>query len=350
VAQEPYVLFVATIESRKDHLFVLNAWLALLRKHGAALPRLLLVGRAGFGAEPALALLRRAPALEDRVIWLDDVDDGALAALYRGALFTIYHSQHEGWGLPVTEALAAGKAVIAPAHSGLLEAGQGLALHYPAGSEPAFAELVERLAFDPAARAEAEARIANGLRLRSWAEIAEELSALLAAAPSGPRAPLPAPPLGAVHALGSSLSPVPSPAVVWAEQLRAGPGWQAPEPWGCPTKPGRAVLRLALPPEATGPLRLHLALRGVTEPRRVALRAGRGPRVLLEVPAAARPVAVLDLPAATGQVEIVIEAEAGPEDTTTGIGVVAVMACAPEDVGARLGFLERLSFVWPETA
>jgi hypothetical protein len=32
---QPYIAFVATIESRKDHLFVLNAWLALLRRRGA---------------------------------------------------------------------------------------------------------------------------------------------------------------------------------------------------------------------------------------------------------------------------------------------------------------------------
>ena len=50
--------------------------------------------------------------------------------------------------------------------------------------------------------------------------------------------------------------------------------------------------------------------------------------------------------------DLAIEAAAPDqaEDTATGIGVVAVMACAPDDVGARLGFLERLSFVWPDLA
>jgi glycosyltransferase involved in cell wall biosynthesis len=355
LAAEPYILFVSTIESRKDHLFVLNAWLALLRRRGEAIPPLLLVGRAGFEAEPALALLRRAPALEGRVHWLDDVDDGTLAGLYRGALFTLYHSQHEGWGLPVTEALAAGKAVVAPGHSGLLEAGQGLALHFAPGSEPNFLALVERLLFEPGFRAAAEARVREGLRLRSWTEVAGDLLAQLSAAPPGPPAAPPAPPLGVVHRLAEIAAVRPDPAMAWAELLRSGTAWHAPEGWGCWTRPGRATLRLPLPEGVPGPLRLHLALRGAPAAREVTLRAGRGPRVALEVAPEARPVAVLDLPAPGALAEITIEAAGAPEEegaeaARLGIGVVALMACAPEDVAARLDFLERLSFVWPELA
>jgi glycosyltransferase involved in cell wall biosynthesis len=355
----PYILFVATIESRKDHLFVLNAWLELLRRHGDAVPPLVLAGRAGFNAEPALALLRRAPALDGRVLWLADLPDRALADLYRGALFTLYHSRHEGWGLPVTEALAAGKAVVAPAHSGLLEAGQGLALHHAPGSEPEFLALVERLLFEPGFREAAEARIAAGLRLRGWGDVAAELFDTLSAslsASGGPRAAPPAPPLGTVHRLAEIEAGCPEPAMAWAELLRAGSFWHAPEDWGCWTRPGRALLRLPLPltlaDGAAMPLRLHLALRGAAGPRRVTLRAGRGAREVLDVPPGARPVAILDLAAPGPVAEIAIEAEAGHDDAqpTTGIGVVALMACPPGDVEARLGFLERLSFAWPVRA
>jgi hypothetical protein len=49
-------------------------------------------------------------------------------------------------------------------------------------------------------------------------------------------------------------------------------------------------------------------------------------------------------------IEATVPAEAEDGAPGIGIGVVAVMACAPDDVGARLAFLERLSFVWPELA
>ncbi|WP_146217007.1 glycosyltransferase [Falsiroseomonas bella] len=350
----PYVLFVATIESRKDHLFVLNAWLALLRRHGAAVPPLVLVGRAGFQSGPAVALLQRAPALAGRVIWLDDVADDALHRLYAGALFTIYHSQHEGWGLPVTEALAAGKVVVAPAHSGLLESGQGLALHYAPGSEPEFLALVERLLLEPGFREAAEARIAEGRRLRNWRAVAAELVATLAAMPPEPTAGLPPPPLGLVHRLGEAAAAQPAAVMLWSDLLRDGGGWLPPEAWGCWTRPGRTLLRLPLPPCA-GPLRLHLALRGAAAPRDVVLRLGRGARREVQVAAGARPVIVLELAEPGPVAELAIEAapadaEEQEEGAPVGIGVVAVMACAPDDLAARLSFLERLRFVWPEPA
>lgn len=353
-ANEPHVLFLGTIESRKDHLFVLNAWLALLRRHGDAVPPLVLAGRAGFHAGPALALLRRAPALAERVIWLDAVSDAEAAALLRGALFTIYHSRLEGWGLPVTEALAAGKAVVTPAHSALLEAGQGLALHHPPGSEPAFLALIERLLFEPGFREAAEARIAAGLRLRDWSAVAEDLRAALAEAPAAPPSAPPAPPLGMVHALARGGAPRPSPAMAWAELLRMGGGWHQAEEWGCWTRPGRALLGLPLPAQAAGPLRLHVALRGAEPARQVTLRVGRGLRQTLDVSAGARPIAVVEIASPSSVAELVIEAAAPAEAEDgapgIGIGVVAVMVCAPDDVGARLAFLERMSFVWPELA
>jgi glycosyltransferase involved in cell wall biosynthesis len=344
---QPYVAFVATVESRKDHLFVLNAWLALLRRRGAAVPKLVLAGRTGFGAGPALALLERAPQLANRVLRLEDLPDGALAGLVRGALFTVYNSAHEGWGLPVTEALAAGKVVVAPGHSGLLESGAGLALHFEPGSEPAFLALVERLLDDAGYRRALEARVASGLRLRSWEAVAEELLRLLMEAPDGPPAPR-APAPGTMLRLAVIEGRRPSAAMLWADRLRDGMGWHAPEGWGCWTRPGRAVLRLPVEVAAGEGLRLHLGLRGAG-PGRVTLRVEDGEPVAVEMAAEARPVVALELAAGATELEIGIEAGATELDgRTVGVGVVAVMACRPDDLMARLEFLERLRFVWPE--
>lgn len=347
LARQPYILFVATIESRKDHLFVLNAWLALLRRRGAAVPKLVLAGRSGFGAGPALALLERAPQFEGRVVRLADVSDGALAELYRGALFTIYNSAHEGWGLPVTEALAAGKVVVAPGHSGLLESGAGLALHFEPGSEPGFLALVERLLDDPAFRRAQEARIAASLRLRSWPEVAAGLVDTLATAPPAVAAGAVAP-LGVTHGLGALEARRPSPAMFWAEALREGGFWHAAEPWGCWTRPGPARLRLPVGTAAGTRLRLHVALRAAAAGR-VTLRVDGAEALVLDLAAASRPVAALEVDAAGDALVLEIEAPAVEwEGREVGVGVAAVMACEPADVMARLDFLERLRFVWPE--
>jgi glycosyltransferase involved in cell wall biosynthesis len=353
LAGRPYALFVGTLESRKNHLFVLNAWLALIRRHGAArVPLLVLVGRPGFNAEPALALLRNAPALRDGAMLLTDVPDSALPGLYGGALFTLYNSHHEGWGLPVTEALAHGKAVLAPDHSGLLEAGAGRALHFRHQSEPDFLEKVERLAFDAPFRAAQEAAAA-GLRLRSWQAISDDLLARLARSPTLRPPALPALRLGTVHPLGAISARQPSPAMAMADLLRAGTGWHAAEAWGCWTRPGRALLRLPLDIAAGTRLRLHLMLRAPATPQRLRLSLRGADPLALELPAGARSVAALDVTTDTMPLEIAIEAAMAPDGAAeapreVGVGVVSVMACAADDLLARLDYLERQRFIWPE--
>jgi glycosyltransferase involved in cell wall biosynthesis len=356
LAGRPYALFVGTLESRKNHLFVLNAWLALIRRHGAAkLPLLVLAGRPGYLAGPALALLRNAPALRDGVRLLSDVPDSALAGLYEGALFTLYNSFHEGWGLPVTEALAMGRPALAPDHTGLLEAGLGLALHFRHQSEPDFLEAVEKLAFDPAFRAAQEARVKSGLRLRSWQQVTEDLLARLADAPPAVAAPpLPAA-AGVVHRLAEISAPLPGPAMVLADLLRGGEAWHRPEDWGCWTRPGRALLRLPVAAGTGGTLRLHLMLRAPSRAQRVLLAAPGSEPLVLELAAGARAVAALEVPAAPGVLEVTIEAEAAPataepDAPEVGVGVISVMACAAEDLAARLAYLERQRFIWPEPA
>jgi len=354
LAGRPYVLFVGTLESRKNHLFVLNAWLALTRKHGAAaLPLLVLVGRPGYLSDSAMALLRNAPALRDGVRLLVDVPDSALAGLYDGALFTLYNSFHEGWGLPVTEALSHGKAVLAPDHSGLLEAGLGLAQHFRHQSEPDFLDAIERLAFDPAYRQAQEAKVRSGLKLRAWGQVTEDLLARLAAAPPAEAAPPLDASFGAVHRLAKIAAPLPSPEMALADLLRAGEGWHAAEDWGCWTRPGRALLRLPLPEVAQGALRLHLMLRAPARAQRVTLATIGAEPLVLELAAEARAVAALEVPVGARLMELAIEADAAPEIAETGarevgVGVVSVMACAAEDLAARLAYLERQRFIWPE--
>ncbi|MBU8538269.1 glycosyltransferase [Falsiroseomonas tokyonensis] len=350
----PYALFVGTLESRKNHLFVLNAWLALIRKHGAAaLPLLVLVGRPGYLSDPALALLRNAPALRDGVRLLTDVPDSALAGLYEGALFTLYNSFHEGWGLPVTEALSHGKAALAPDHSGLLEAGLGLALHFRHQSEPDFLEAVERLVFDPAYRQAQEAKVRAGLKLRAWKQVTDDLlSRLSTAPPAAPPAPPPAV-FGTVHRLAEIAAPLPDPAMALADLLRAGEGWYRAEAWGCWTRPGRALLHLPVAASQAGTLRLHLMLRAPARSQRVTLATPGAEPMVLELAAGGRAVAALEVPAQGEVLELAIEADAAPETSSpqareVGVGVISVMACAAEDLAARLAYLERQRFVWPE--
>jgi glycosyltransferase involved in cell wall biosynthesis len=344
----PYVLFVGTLEARKNHLLVFNAWLTLLRRHGAAaVPDLICVGKRGWLAEEAQALHANSAALRERVHLLHGVSDQALAALYRGCLFTVYNSYYEGWGLPVTESLAHGKVPLVPAHSALRESGGEGAVYFEPQSEPDLVAKLERLMWDASFRAAQEARIASAVRLRSWEEVAAEMLGLVAPE----RLPaLPAPlaraglRLGTVHEMRLLPGPEPSLAMALADALREGPAWSALEPWGVWTLPGVARLRLPVPPGTEGPLRVHLDLLGPPQGLRFGLRPDLpghppvAPREI-EIGPGERLLCTLDLAEAGGG-EAAVEITC-PAGVPQGVGLRGVMACRPDDVLARLDWLER---------
>jgi len=108
-----YALFVSTIEPRKGHALLLRVWNRLR-------PRcftLVCVGRPGWMVDDVL----RGLAATEGVLHLQGVGDDALGALYAHAAFCLYPSHYEGFGLPVIEALARGKAVLASSGGALPE-------------------------------------------------------------------------------------------------------------------------------------------------------------------------------------------------------------------------------------
>ena len=352
---EPFVLFVGTIESRKDHLLVFRAWRALIARHGAAaVPRLLCVGKPGWLAEPALTLLAESPELAQRVTIQHGIPDSALVALYQRCLFTIYNSHYEGWGLPVTESLAFGRVPLVPRHSALVEAGGEGAVFFAPGDLDDLVAKLETLIFDPVARMAAEARIAARVRLRSWGEVKDQILAALRAVPpvaEGITGSLTLRP-GRVLALRLLGEPVPSTDMALADVVRLGLGWHPLESWGVWTRPGLARLRVPLDAPIAVPMRLQLDCIAPPHDLPVRLRLGpHGPERRLLAEAGTRFTLVLDVPAGLDAIDLEIEsAEPGvalsPGGRRVGLGLAGLLLCRPDDLAARLEFLEqqRLAF------
>lgn len=104
--RRPYVLWAGTREPRKNLPTLVGAFARLLAE-GADLD-LVLVGPQGWGPEQAPL---RGPDAE-HVHLLGHLPTDQLAAAYAGALVFAYPSLREGYGLPVTEAMAHGTAVV----------------------------------------------------------------------------------------------------------------------------------------------------------------------------------------------------------------------------------------------
>ena len=122
VGTPAYFVCCSTIEPRKNHLLLLHVWRALVARHGAAAPRLVLVGKRGWQFGPVVDLLARCPAMRSHVVEVRGLTTPGLRRLLDGAQALLMPTFGEGYGLPVHEALAAGVRVIAadiPVFAGL---------------------------------------------------------------------------------------------------------------------------------------------------------------------------------------------------------------------------------------
>jgi glycosyltransferase involved in cell wall biosynthesis len=353
----PFVVFVAPLDARKDHRFVLGAWLELLRRPGAdSVPDLICVGRPGWGAEAALDLLENAPALRGRVHLLQDVPDAVLGALYRHARFTLFHSHHEGWSLAVAESLAHGRPVLLPDHSGLLEAGPAGLFFFQAGSEPSLIEQLQALAGNPALLATAEAALAATPR-PAWTEVATRL---LAAARELAQDAQPLPPLPLQPGRRIPLRRLdryrPLPDMAVAEAARAGGQWHKLEDWGVWSRPGVARLSLALAPGLSGALRLELDLRAPAQDQAIALQARRPggsatPPIEILLPAGSEQTISLTVPPGEGPLDIVLDCGRPvqqPGGPRVGIGLRALCLARADSTADRLAMLESRRFLVAE--
>lgn len=112
-----FVLFLGTLQPRKNLETLLKAY---ARVHGEIGWDLVVAGAVGWSHEPIFETAR-ALGLADRVRFAGFVAPHELPLWYNAATVLVYPSVHEGFGLPLIEAMACGTPVIAADSSALPE-------------------------------------------------------------------------------------------------------------------------------------------------------------------------------------------------------------------------------------
>ncbi|NLW48654.1 MAG: glycosyltransferase [Firmicutes bacterium] len=110
--KEKTILCVSTLEPRKNHRTLINACLLLKQKHPDINWRLVLVGNKYAGNSEIPEYVEKVSMENPYIEWVGVVDDETLHKLYEEAVFTVYPSIIEGFGMPIMESLWHGRPCI----------------------------------------------------------------------------------------------------------------------------------------------------------------------------------------------------------------------------------------------
>jgi glycosyltransferase involved in cell wall biosynthesis len=138
-----FLLFPANTWPHKNHLRLLDALTALRASTGLR-PSLVLTGFPKHG-HPAMLEAISGHGLGDQVRWLGYVNEARLAGLYRAATALVFPSLHEGFGLPVLEAMASGCPVACASTTATGETAGDAALTFDPADTAAIAEAIRSL-------------------------------------------------------------------------------------------------------------------------------------------------------------------------------------------------------------
>lgn len=169
----PYLLFLSTLQPRKNLVRLIQAYAAAAVPH-----QLVLAGKIGWLAEPILAEINNqqpTTSSQQSIITPGFIGDNDKAALLSGATALLYPSLYEGFGFPVLEAQACGLPVLCANSSSLPEvAGEAALLIEPDDTEKMTAA-IQRLVTDPLLRHELALAGLENVRRFTWEETAVQV-------------------------------------------------------------------------------------------------------------------------------------------------------------------------------
>jgi glycosyltransferase involved in cell wall biosynthesis len=162
--REKVFAMVGTIEPRKNHATVLDAFDALWRKNTDA--TLVIIGKSGWMVDDLMFRIEDHPEYGKRLFRLGFVSDSDLRNIYQSVDAVIMASHAEGFGLPIFEASHHGAALVLSDIPVFREIAGGHASYFPVTDSIALARLLE----ENAGHREHGGTL---MRPRSWAESAK---------------------------------------------------------------------------------------------------------------------------------------------------------------------------------
>ncbi|MEQ8384522.1 MAG: glycosyltransferase family 1 protein [Coleofasciculus sp. A1-SPW-01] len=168
----PYILFVSTIEPRKNITTLISAFNHLKQKYKIE-HHLILIGQKGWHHKPIFAAIENSP-WNHHIHHLDYLSDELVALFYSKADVFVYPSHYEGFGLPVLEAMTLGAPVVTSNTSSLPEVAGDAALLIDPNDPIQLAEAILKIISDAQIRQDLIQKGKARAKLFSWERTAQE--------------------------------------------------------------------------------------------------------------------------------------------------------------------------------
>jgi len=169
---KPYILFVSTIEPRKNIKTIISAYNYLKQKYKIE-HQLALIGQKGWHHQPIFAAIEASP-WKSQIHHLNYLSDELIALFYSQADVFVYPSHYEGFGLPVLEAMTLGAPVITSNTSSLPEVAGDAALFVNPDDSMQLVDAILQIISDSNLRRELIEKGHGRAKLFSWERTARE--------------------------------------------------------------------------------------------------------------------------------------------------------------------------------
>ena len=187
IPQRLFFVCVSTLDVRKNHRLLYDAWQVLAARAPEHCPDLVCLGVPHVYVADLMHEIRHDRAVNGRIHILHGIEDAELAWYYRHCAATIYPSRYEGWGLPVAESLGHGRLCLASNATSIPEISPDLPAFFHPLAPLELVALVERTLRDPEWVQAREAEIRARFVPTSWAHTARQVRTAIAAATGGER-------------------------------------------------------------------------------------------------------------------------------------------------------------------
>ncbi|MEI1373654.1 glycosyltransferase family 1 protein [Nostoc sp. UHCC 0926] len=169
---KPYLLFVSTIEPRKNINTIITAFNFLKEKYQIE-HQLILIGKKGWNYEPIFAAIENSP-WANQIHHLNYLSNELVALFYSKADVFVYPSHYEGFGLPVLEAMTLGAPVISSNTSSIPEVTGDAAILIDPNNPMQLAEAILKVISDSQLRQELINKGRARAKLFSWERTGKE--------------------------------------------------------------------------------------------------------------------------------------------------------------------------------